>query len=173
MRYRLNQIAEWRRRNFKPPDTTLTGAPREVVSMVLATPNPPLPLVTRVVDVPVLTPKGQLITEPGYSAEGEMFHDPALRLDVPPVPTKPTRAELDRAKRLVLDELLGDFPFKSDADRAHAVCMFLQPFVRDLIDGETPLYESGAPTVLRQAKREDESLSTRVKSFVFYVDPSA
>jgi putative DNA primase/helicase len=45
-----------------------------------------------------------------------------------------------------LDDLLGDFPFRSDADRAHAVALFLLPFVRDLIDGPTPLHIIEAST---------------------------
>ena len=31
------------------------------------------------------------------------------------------------------DELLGDFPFIGQSERAHAVAMFLLPFARDLI----------------------------------------
>jgi putative DNA primase/helicase len=145
MRYRLNETVNWKRKTQKGA-TTLDGAPREVVSMVLATPDAPLPLVTRVVEAPILTPKGKVVEEPGYSADGKVFHDPDSRLEVPPVPSKPSRAELERAKRLILGELFGDFPFRTDADRAHAVCLLLQPFVRDLIDGETPLYDADAPT---------------------------
>src|SRR5205823_70439 len=33
-----------------------------------------------------------------------------------------------------------------EAERAHALALFLQPFVRDLIDGPTPLYRIEAPT---------------------------
>jgi len=145
MRLRLNQIANWKRKEGAKV-TAMTGAPRDVVSMVLAVPNPPLPLVTTLVDVPVFTPKGKVVTEPGYNADAKLFYSPARGLDVPTVPQRPKQADLERARELIVDELLADFPFKGDADRAHAVCMFLQPFVRSLIDGETPLYLSDAPT---------------------------
>jgi hypothetical protein len=45
-----------------------------------------------------------------------------------------------------VNQLLGDFPFVSDAEVAHAVAMLLQPFVRDMISGPTPLYLVEAPT---------------------------
>jgi putative DNA primase/helicase len=43
-------------------------------------------------------------------------------------------------------ELLGDFPFVGDAEKAHAVALLLQPFVRELIAGPTPLYIIEKPT---------------------------
>jgi putative DNA primase/helicase len=42
--------------------------------------------------------------------------------------------------------VLHDFPFVSQSDRAHAVALMLLPFVRDLIDGPTPLHDIEAPT---------------------------
>jgi hypothetical protein len=45
-----------------------------------------------------------------------------------------------------MDDLLGDFPFVGEAELAHAVCLVIQPFVRDLITGPTPLYLIEAPT---------------------------
>jgi hypothetical protein len=46
---------------------------------------------------------------------------------------------------LILDELLGDFPFVEEGSRAHAVSLFLLPFVRSLISGPTPLHLIEAP----------------------------
>jgi hypothetical protein len=45
------------------------------------------------------------------------------------------------AKKLLFDELLSDFDFSyPDSARAHLVALFLQPFVRQMIDGATPMY---------------------------------
>jgi hypothetical protein len=60
---------------------------------------------------------------------------------------EPTAADLDRARALIVDDLLIDFPFVSDPDRAHAVALFLLPFVRELIAGPTLLHLIEAPTM--------------------------
>ena len=49
------------------------------------------------------------------------------------------------AVRLLTEELLGDFPFVDEADRAHVLALLLLPFVRDLIQGPTPLHLFHAP----------------------------
>jgi hypothetical protein len=59
---------------------------------------------------------------------------------IPPLPEMPTPAEINKAKAWLLDELLGDFPFTGEAERAHLVAAILLPFVRELIDGPTPLH---------------------------------
>ena len=52
----------------------------------------------------------------------------------------PTAEDLERARSQIVKELIPDFPFVGDADRAHAVALLLLPFVRNLIDGPTPLH---------------------------------
>jgi hypothetical protein len=49
------------------------------------------------------------------------------------------------AKRWILDELLPDFPFVSDADRAHAIAELLLIPARSMIAGATPLHVHEAP----------------------------
>ncbi|MEJ7639708.1 MAG: hypothetical protein WKF75_17480 [Singulisphaera sp.] len=44
------------------------------------------------------------------------------------------------AKRMLLDDLLVDFPFAEQADRANALALLLLPFIRPLIEGPTPLH---------------------------------
>jgi hypothetical protein len=44
------------------------------------------------------------------------------------------------AKRLILTELLGDFPFVSQADVGHAVVALMQPFIRQYFKGCSPLF---------------------------------
>jgi hypothetical protein len=45
----------------------------------------------------------------------------------------------------LLVELLGDFPFKDQASRAHALAAMILPFMRPLVDGPTPLHLLDAP----------------------------
>jgi putative DNA primase/helicase len=95
--------------------------------------------------VPVFPPDGTLQTTPGYHAVSRTYFSPPPGFVLPPVSDHPSPAELKRATQMILDEVLHDFPFVADADRAHAVGLTLQPVCRDLIEGPTPLYVIEAP----------------------------
>jgi hypothetical protein len=120
--------------------------PLIVAQNLMADPEMPLPVLERVVEVPVLAPDGTVHEVPGYDPTSRCFYAPAPGLDVPPVSERPTARDLARARELILEELLCDFPFVADAERASAVAFLLEPFVRVLIEGSTPLYLFEAPT---------------------------
>jgi hypothetical protein len=104
-----------------------------------------IPVIDSVVECPVFGPGGELVIEPGYHPNARLWYSPAKGLDVPPVSEAPAREEIDRAKALLLVELYGDFPFKDDSSKAHALAALLLPFVRRMIDGPTPLHHFDAP----------------------------
>ena len=114
-------------------------APREVANHMVADAHPPLPRLRRLVHVPVFDKAGQLCASPGYHPESSLFVAQQGLL-VPRVKHTPSSEDLSRAKDLLLDELLSDFPFADPADRTAAVALLLLPFVRDMIDGPTPLH---------------------------------
>lgn len=120
--------------------------PLVVIRDMLATPEPKLPWLARVVDVPVFSAQGELQTAPGYHAGSRTFYAPALGCTLPPVSAKPTAAEVARALSLLFDEVLVNFEFVGAADKAHAVALLFEPFVRDMIAGPTPLHLIEAPT---------------------------
>lgn len=145
MRHRLTEIAVWRKKGQSGP-YSLPAAPPELVRNVLATPDPPLPVLSRIVEVPVLGADGTIHDRPGYSPKHRVFYEPAADLVVPVVSRRRNSRDVPKARDLILTELLGDFPFVSDAERAHALCLVVQPFVRDLVTGPTPLFLIEAPT---------------------------
>lgn len=104
-----------------------------------------LPRLTRIVETPCFVGNGRLLDAPGYDDDTGTYYYPAS-LVVPSVATSPTADDITEAKRLLIDEVLGDFPFDSEASRCHAVALFLLPFVRAMIDGPTPLHMIGATT---------------------------
>lgn len=59
--------------------------------------------------------------------------------------TLPTASNLRDAKALLLDKYLDTFCFYDQASLAHALAMTLQPLVRPLLSGPTPLYIVGGP----------------------------
>jgi Bifunctional DNA primase/polymerase, N-terminal len=124
-----------------------TLPPTAVVDDAMVNIDPRIPPITRVVSAPTFADVDTLLTTPGYHAATRVYYDPKPGAIVPAVPDQPTVVDLARARNLVLDELLVNFPFVSDADQAHAVALFLLPFVRELIGGPTPLHLIEAPTM--------------------------
>lgn len=143
--YHLARCAQWTARNEKG-ELLPARPPLWAVKDLLSRPDKPLPVLSRLVAAPVLGPDGSIQTEPGYHPGSRTFYAPAEGFTVPPVSPRPTVAEVAHARGLLLDELLGDFPFVDQADRAHALSLALLLFVRALIPGPTPLHLLEKPT---------------------------
>ena len=146
LRHELARRAEFYQvgRNGEP---TPAKPPLDIVRDMLATPDPPLPVLTRMVEVPVFTRDGTLHTEPGYCQGSQMYYAPPEGFQLPEVPQTPTPEDLSRAKALIFEELLCDFPFADQGSKAHALALILLPAARELIEGPTPnhLVESPSP----------------------------
>src|SRR5262249_54369632 len=145
MRHRLARDASWYRLDKKSKEQPI-APPLWVVRDLLATPDPDLPILTRIVQAPIFAGDGSLCIDPGYDARSRTFYAPATGFIVPNVSLQPTAAEISEALNLITFELLGDFPFIGEAEKAHALAAVLLPFVRDMIDGPTPLHSIEAPS---------------------------
>jgi putative DNA primase/helicase len=145
MRSVLGRVAWWYK--FIRDEERNALPPVHVVRDMLAMPDIPLPVLSRIVEAPVFAPDGTLQTNPGYHDASRCYYAPTHGLVTPGIPQQPTPSEVSRALTLITQELLGDFPFVGDAELAHAVALLLLPFVRELIDGPTPLHliEKPAP----------------------------
>jgi putative DNA primase/helicase len=146
VRHALARLADWRRMS-KNGDLVPTAPPALLLKNLLATPDPALPVLAGIVTAPVFGSDGTLITEPGYHPAARLLYEPAQSFVLPPVPQRPTPAQIAAARSLVLDDLLGDFPFVGEAELAHALALLLLPFMRPMITGPTPLHmvEKPAP----------------------------
>src|SRR5437016_261265 len=91
-----------------PPDVVLKN--------LLASNDPDLPHLRRIIRVPVFTPTGSLLRTHGFDVPSGIYYDPEPGIVVDPVPEQPTADDVEKAKRLIIKELLADFPFVSDAD---------------------------------------------------------
>lgn len=128
--------ADWVRTECRPP--------MDVINNMLAAPIIPLPVLSRIVEVPVFAASGALVQHPGYDEGARLFYQPySPAMTKMSLPAEPTMEDVSRAKAQI-DDLLGDFPFVSAADRTHAVALAVLPFVRDVIDGPTPLHMAEA-----------------------------
>jgi phage/plasmid primase-like uncharacterized protein len=139
LRHMLARLARWVRVNAKGEQIP-APPPLAVVKSVLATPDPALPVLTGIVNTPVFGRGGTLITTPGYHPDARLLYAPAPGFTVPDIPARPSPAEVAAARRLICEDLLGDFPFTTEAERAHVVALLLLGFLRGMIDGPTPLH---------------------------------
>lgn len=146
VRNRLDRCANWMSTvTVKGVTTTKPVAPpKDVVDDLMALPSwPGVPALTGIVTAPVVSKEAVLLTSPGYHPSCCLYYHTTGLGELPD--SNPTAAAIDAAKRLLLDQLLGDFPFADDASKAHALALILEPFVRPLIDNPTPLYAIDAP----------------------------
>lgn len=141
----LAQLVDWRKqgRNGEPVPAY---PPAQLVKALLATPDPDLPVLAGIVAAPVFGRSGELLTDRGYHPGSRLLHEPPEGFVLPAVPDRPSTGEIAAARSLLLDEMLGDFPFTGEAERAHALALLLLPFVRPMIDGPTPLHLIEKPT---------------------------
>jgi hypothetical protein len=137
MKFVHNRTIRWQKTSknqivtTKPPDAILVD--------MLADPHPPVPRLVAVRPVPVFGPSGELAFKPGYDRSSGYFIWPD-KMTVPFVSEHPTAADIAKARHLIETEVLGEFPFDSEASKAHAVAAMVLPFVRAMIDGPTPLH---------------------------------
>jgi len=122
--------------------------PIDIVRNLLATPSESirLPILSRLVTAPFFAPDGTLQMTDGYHAGARTFLALHPELVIHPVPENPSSADIECAKTLLLDDVLGEFPFISASDRTHAMALMFLPFVRPMIPGPTPLFLIEAPT---------------------------
>lgn len=144
---RLSEAADWiklRRATAHEPsangyiEVDADRPPQAVVDVMLSAPDDRLPVLEGLVLGPIVDAAGAIQAEPGYHASARVLNvGERLSLKEGPAP---------EAARLLLDHWLGDFPFASPSDRAHALALVLTPFVRRLIDGPCPGFLVEAPT---------------------------
>lgn len=113
------------------------------ISAMLAIPPDQLPELDSITRVPVYAIDGRLIDRPGFDVDTGVYFDPGC--EVPDIMERPTDNDIARAEDLIFGSLLRDFPFATDSDRTHAFAALINPFVRPMIAGPTPLFVFSAP----------------------------
>ncbi|MFF3658422.1 hypothetical protein [Streptomyces olivochromogenes] len=89
--------------------------------------------ITRIVRAPFVRQDGTVCATGGYDAASKTWLELDDGLSVT-VPAEPSADEIAAAVKLLTVDLLGDFPFSEDSDRAGALALMITPFVRDRID---------------------------------------
>jgi len=138
-----------------------------LIADILAYPEwPNMPALSGVVTAPVVGPSGQVRVDAGYDPATGLYYHAGDALEIGDI--EPTPERVAWAVGLILDDLLGDFPFKDAASRANAVALFILPFARPSIEGCTPLHILNAPT-----PGTGKTLAARVATLPFNPDGPA
>jgi hypothetical protein len=96
-----------------------------------------LPELTGVITAPILRPDGSILQASGYDPLTRYWLQPELEIEVPEIPTA---EEVGQARHLIVDVVLGDFPWGSDAPQANAVAAMFSPHLRTYLDDISPLF---------------------------------
>lgn len=86
----------------------------------------------RISHAPFVRPDGSIVVEPGYDEATRTLLIPDEVFAGIEVPENPTTEEVAAARRLLLEDWLGDFPVDEDADRANLMALLVTPAIRGL-----------------------------------------
>ncbi|EFH90810.1 hypothetical protein [Ktedonobacter racemifer] len=112
--------------------------PDAMVKDILTLGNWLFPPLDSIIEFPVIRSDGTLITTPGYDEQTRLYYAPVPTLHIPPIPEHPTDDDIVSALVLI-EEVIGQFPFENDASYANTVALLLTPLIRHAIDGHVPL----------------------------------
>ena len=90
-----------------------------------------------VVEVPTLRPDGTVIEQPGWDPATGLLYEP--RIEFPPVPQSPTKADAFTAADMLCD-LLCDFPTAGSEHLVAWLAALLTPMARFAFAGPAPLF---------------------------------
>lgn len=123
-----------------------TGGTKEVrtllhprtCSTILGRKHWPLPKLTGMVTSPVVRPDGSLILEPGYDDLTGLYLHP--RVPLRRLQPEITDASIQKAMEIILGQMLKDFPWVDESDKAHFLGALLTPVLRPYFHGPTPMF---------------------------------
>lgn len=119
--------------------------PKDLASAFLGLPSSRwrLPELTQITTAPIFSSGGDIRMQKGYDPETKVYYIPEIEVELRP--PSPVSAYVEQAVRNI-KEVLYDFPFTDEASRAHAIGAMLQPLVRQMYSGPSPMFLIIAPT---------------------------
>jgi hypothetical protein len=151
--HHLNTVARFCRVSGEKGATTGVSCPDDVVNFLYAADYGLYPELRGLVSTPTFTRSGHLLSKEGYDSNSRLFYKPDITLSVPAVNPKPSKTEIEEAKRLLVEEVFADFPLggmtrpeivekvlggEDVPAVANLFALVLLPFMREMIDGPTP-----------------------------------
>jgi hypothetical protein len=138
LRELLACAATWMKRTKKGDIVQVIPPTWAVQGLIARDEWPKIPLITCVVEVPAMRADGSVLCQPGYDATTGLFFEPPPGFTVE-LTDRPSRDEAIAAARVLLD-LVAEFPFRSEIDRAAWLAALLTTFCRFALTGSAPLF---------------------------------
>lgn len=141
----LRRACNWY--SLRGEEAVSISPPHDIVSDILTYRGHRFPRLERMSRVPFFTPSGELICEKGYNEETGVYYAPTQGFVLPSIPDDPSDEDIRKAIALVDGDLFEGFPFDDQdgttggkSSLAHAWCLLLERFVREMIDGFCPIH---------------------------------
>jgi putative DNA primase/helicase len=132
--YLLNKhAASFERYNERGKDWFAVDPPAAVATQLREKGTWLFPKVDGIITTPTLRPDGTILDHPGYDLATRLWYAQDSHLAMPPLINNPSREQAEQALRL-LEDLLVNFPFAGDLDRAVALAAILTPLLRGAFD---------------------------------------
>jgi hypothetical protein len=140
---RLTVEADWNKWDARERKHKRADCPDKVALTYLARAGLwRVPALVAVIEAPTLRPTGSILDAPGYDEEtGLLLDTEGARFD--PIPDNPTTEAVTAAAALFRD-LLGEFPFVEECDRAAALAAICTALVRRSLPS-APMFAFRAP----------------------------
>ena len=160
MRLCLNATVDFKRYDKRTKEWSSVDCPRDVAECLLSSAGewPTIPPLLGVIEAPTLRPDGSLLEHPGYDPGTGLYLDPG-GTSFPKVPQEPSKAGAEAALQVILD-ILRDFPFAGEPDKAVAVALIFTAVTRRCLRS-APMTLITAPTM-----GSGKSLLASVASYV-------
>lgn len=139
----MTRAADWERFDMRSEEWVPIDCPQRVADTYLAREGQwHVPVLSGIVNCPVLRPDGSVLDTPGYDdATGLLFDAQDVKFD--PIPDQPSKGDAGLALDALRD-LVATFPFVTPADRAVALSAILTAVHRRSLP-TAPLHAFSAP----------------------------
>jgi hypothetical protein len=143
----LNEHVRWMKKSREGCPLVVT-ADDDVAKQILNQTSLHFPQLDSIVSSPYFTKDGVLIAERGYNADARTFYNPPADFALPELPNPITFDHVIAAKKLIMDNVLVDFPWSDgregeegdgQSSKAHALVLLLQQHMRPMIPGNLPI----------------------------------
>jgi hypothetical protein len=140
----LSRARQWVSYSMRQHAMVAIEPPERVISALLAhTSWPGVRQLVGLVGHPAVRPDGTILDQPGYDPITGLYL--FSRTSVRSIPEHPTHADALAAKDVLLD-IVSEFKFASEADKATWLAALLTPIARPAFEGPAPLFLADAST---------------------------
>jgi len=125
----------------KYKEKPMRSAPLDIVKDALGSPENLLPAIEGILSHPTISESGRVVSGYGYNPETKLYIDAPEEIlkAAENIPVTPTEGEIEEAVKTI-NEVITDFPFKSESDKAGYFAMLLTLLFLPMINSSIPMF---------------------------------